>query len=43
MSVMFFITVSPYFSGTKTARTISFLRAYQREITFSLEGKGYSP
>src|SRR6266481_3698436 len=30
------MTASPHFSGTKTARTISFLRAHTRVITFSL-------
>lgn len=36
MSVMFFIIASPYFSGTKIARMVTFLRAYKRAITFSL-------
>ncbi len=33
---MFSIIASPYFSGTKTAKMISFLRAYKRLIAFSL-------
>ncbi len=36
MSAMFFIIPSPYYSGTKIARMITFLRAYKRAITFSL-------
>ncbi len=36
MWVMFFMIASPYFSGTKTARMISFLRAYKRVIAFLL-------
>jgi hypothetical protein len=31
---------SPYFSGTKMARTISFLRAHKRVVTFSLVAFG---
>ncbi len=33
---MFFMITPPYFSGTKTARVISFLRAHKRLIAFTL-------